>query len=101
MFKNGHYIDSGLPQEVRNKIDEQTKEKNKKLKSWNEIPPVNEDQNDEPHLIERLRNGEKIKCVSCKKGIYITNAKDIKTSHGFFCNNCNFVIHVDPPIEIE
>lgn len=46
MFKNGHYIDSGLPQEMRNMIAEQALEENKKYKSWDEVPRVYEDQDD-------------------------------------------------------
>lgn len=46
MFKNGHYIDSGLSQEERVKIAEQALEENKKYKSWDDVPKVTEDQND-------------------------------------------------------
>lgn len=46
MFKDGHYIDSGLSQEEREKLVEQAKEENKKYKSWDEVPEVTEDQND-------------------------------------------------------
>lgn len=52
-------------------------------------------------LIERLQNGELIHCKSCKKGIYIANAKDIKISHSFFCNKCNSMINSDSVIDIE
>ena len=40
-------------------------------------------------IAERLRNGEKVICAKCKKGYYVTDAKDISTSHGFYCNRCN------------
>lgn len=50
---------------------------------------------------ERLRSGEKIKCKQCGDGYYITNAKDISKSHGFYCNNCNSMINIDGIIEIE
>ena len=40
-------------------------------------------------IAERLRNGEKVICAKCKKGYYVTDAKDISTSHGFHCNRCN------------
>lgn len=36
-------------------------------------------------IAERLRNGEKVICAKCKKGYYVTDAKDISTSHGFYC----------------
>lgn len=52
-------------------------------------------------IIERLQSGELIQCNLCKKGIYITNAKDIKRSHSFFCDRCNSMINSDPVIDIE
>ena len=52
-------------------------------------------------LIERLRIGEKIQCPECKNGYFITTAKDIIISHGFFCDNCCAMINVDPIINIE
>lgn len=58
-------------------------------------------ENQDKTLIERLQSGESIQCSSCKKGIYITNAKNIKKSHSFFCNKCNSMINYDPVINIE
>lgn len=46
MFKDGHYIDSGLSQKEREELVKQAEEENKKYKSWNEVPEVMEDQND-------------------------------------------------------
>lgn len=46
MFKDGHYIDSGLSLEERKKLVEKAEEENKKYKSWDEVPKVTEDQND-------------------------------------------------------
>ena len=46
MFKDGHYIDSGLSQEERDKKVELAYEESKKYKSWDEVPKVTEDQND-------------------------------------------------------
>ncbi len=46
MFKDGHYIDSGLPLEERERLAEQAKKDDKKYKSWDEVPDVTEDQND-------------------------------------------------------
>ena len=47
-------------------------------------------------LIERLQSGEKILCKDCGKGFYITNARNIKTSHDFVCEKCNSVVRVTP-----
>jgi DNA-directed RNA polymerase subunit RPC12/RpoP len=52
-------------------------------------------------IAERLRNGEKVICAKCKKGYYVTDAKDISTSHGFYCNRCNSMVNIDPVIDIE
>ena len=52
-------------------------------------------------IAERLRNGEKVICAKCKKGYYVTDAKDISTSHGFYCNRCNSMANIDPVIDIE
>ena len=52
-------------------------------------------------IAERLRNGEKVICAECKKGYYVTDAKYISTSHGFYCNRCNSMVNIDPVIDIE
>ena len=46
MFKDGHYIDSGLSLDEIEKLVEQAEEENKKYKSWDDVPKVTEDQND-------------------------------------------------------
>ena len=52
-------------------------------------------------LIEKLRTGESVKCLKCGKGHYITSAEHIKTSHSFWCNNCNDILHVTSAITVE
>lgn len=42
-FKNGHYVDSGLPQEERERIDREATEANAKLSSWDDVPMTSED----------------------------------------------------------
>ena len=59
------------------------------------------EQNIKLTIAERLRNGEKVICAECKKGYYVTNAKDISTIHGFYCNRCNSMANIDPVIDIE
>ena len=44
-FRNGHYIDSGLSPEEREKRCKQSEEENAKLKSWDDVPLTCEDQN--------------------------------------------------------
>ena len=46
MFRDGHYIDSGLSQKEREELVKQAEEENKKYKSWEEFSEVTEDQND-------------------------------------------------------
>lgn len=55
----------------------------------------------EINLIERLQNGEKIRCLDCNDGYYITNAKDISLSREFVCAKCNSVIRVTPNIIVK
>lgn len=43
-FKHGHYIDSGLPQEEREKRLQEAIEKENSIASLDEVPDVNEDQ---------------------------------------------------------
>ena len=45
MFKNGHYIDSGLSQDYRDKIDREAQAENESLTSWDDVPDENEDNN--------------------------------------------------------
>lgn len=52
-------------------------------------------------IIERLREGEKIRCELCKEGYFTTVAKDISKSHGFSCSKCNSMINDDPILGIE
>lgn len=42
-FVNGHYVDSNLPQEERDRLDKEAQEENKKLKSWDDVPETFED----------------------------------------------------------
>ena len=44
IFKDGHYVDSGLPLEEREKLLAQAEEEDKKFKSWSDVPPTYEDQ---------------------------------------------------------
>ena len=43
-FKNGHYVDSGLTLEKREELCKKSEAENNELKSWDEVPAVNEDQ---------------------------------------------------------
>ena len=52
-------------------------------------------------LINRLRTGEKIKCLKCGKGHYITNNDFLKTSHSFWCDKCNDSLHVTSSVIVE
>ena len=46
-FKNGHYIDSGLTFEEREKRCKEATEEDSKLTSWDDVPLVSEDQDEE------------------------------------------------------
>lgn len=45
-------------------------------------------------MIKRLRNGEKVECPDCHKGI-IRTPYDTKISHYFECDKCKFKINID------
>ncbi len=53
------------------------------------------------NILERLRKGEKITCIDCKKGIYITSAIKPSQSHEFICSKCGSVIRATPNIFVE
>ena len=38
-------------------------------------------------MIKKLRNGEKVTCPHCEKGIMIPTGNH-KTTHGFHCDHC-------------
>ena len=44
-FRDGHYVDSGLSQEERDRLDREAQEENNKIVSWDDVPDVDEDQN--------------------------------------------------------
>ena len=46
-FKHGHYVDSGLSPEEREKACISADEENKKLTSWDDVPLVCEDQDED------------------------------------------------------
>lgn len=47
-------------------------------------------------LINRLRNGEKVECTSCKEGFYEpANGSDFKIAHCFRCKHCGEMINID------
>lgn len=45
MLKNGHYIESGLSQEERDRLDKEAQIENEQLSSWDDVPDECEDQN--------------------------------------------------------
>lgn len=52
-------------------------------------------------IIEELRKGNQIKCEECKKGYYITSAKDISLAREFNCDYCGNVIRIIPNVIVE
>lgn len=44
--------------------------------------------------IKKLRNGEKVSCKHCKKGI-MQPIGDYKTTNCFVCDNCGKRINID------
>ncbi len=60
-----------------------------------------EKQYDVYSIIEELRKGNQIKCEECKKGYYVTSAKDISLAREFNCNYCGNVIRIIPNVIVE
>lgn len=52
-------------------------------------------------LITRLQKGEKVVCSDCKKGVYITDIKEISKSTFFVCNNCGSIYRVSKNVVVE
>lgn len=52
-------------------------------------------------LYEKLQSGEKVKCLQCNNGYYVTDAKDIRKSYYFYCDKCGEFIHFEPGVIIE
>lgn len=46
-------------------------------------------------MLKRLRTGETPKCPAFGEGI-VSTEYDPKISHFFRCNNCDFMINIDP-----
>lgn len=46
------------------------------------------------NIIERLRNGEKVKCTECGKGFFVPFG-DYKTTPRFTCDVCKAKININ------
>lgn len=47
-------------------------------------------------LVTRIRKGEKVSCIKCGKGIYVTTEGYLETSHCYWCDKCGDTIHITP-----
>lgn len=45
-------------------------------------------------MVKKLRDGEKVTCPLCKKGVMISTG-DHKTTHGFQCSHCKKRLNID------
>lgn len=52
-------------------------------------------ENTQKTISERLRLGETVLCVNCKKGHYITNEPEKSTAHNFYCSECDSSVNID------
>jgi hypothetical protein len=57
----------------------------------------------EENLIDKLIKGEKVKCKACHSGYFIPFNTTADKAHSFYCSNpkCNFIVRIDPIIEVE
>ncbi len=56
---------------------------------------------DAEFLLERLRNGETIRCEKCGIGHYDVSGNNISKNNSFHCDNCDNYVHVNFPVDIE
>lgn len=47
-------------------------------------------------MVIKLRRGQEIKCLRCKKGKYVTKQGYTERAWSFWCDNCGDLLHVDP-----
>jgi hypothetical protein len=52
-------------------------------------------------MIEKLRNGEEVKCCKCKKGVYKPINAAAKINNWFQCNYCGDHYHYEPVVEVK
>lgn len=57
-FKHGHYIDSGLSIEERERRLQEAKAESDKLKSWDDVPETFEDQDDDQYYAEHNKTAQ-------------------------------------------
>ena len=57
----------------------------------------------EQNLIDKLIKGENVKCKACHSGYFIPFNTTADKAHSFYCSNpkCNFIVCIDPIIEVE
>ena len=48
-----------------------------------------------------LREGTKVTCLKCGKGIYKPAGADFKTAHSFLCDKCNDEVRFTPNVTVE
>ena len=52
-------------------------------------------------LLEKLNNGEKIKCMACGKGYMLKCNPEIEKNFFFYCSECGEIWQFAKPIIIE
>ena len=53
------------------------------------------------YMIEKLRNGEEVKCRKCEKGTYKPINPAVKVNYWFRCNYCGAHYHYEPVVEVK
>ena len=49
----------------------------------------------------KLKNGEKVNCLTCKEGYYEPLKKDPDFNYGYKCNLCGEYVNIDPIVEVK
>lgn len=52
-------------------------------------------------LGEKLMNGEQVKCLECKEGVYRPLNPKYKINHCFICDKCGSNVILEPNVVVE
>lgn len=59
------------------------------------------DRKEAKSLIDKLINGEDVKCLKCSIGLYTPLNPYAETNHYYVCDKCKDTVHFDPVVDIE
>ena len=51
--------------------------------------------------LEKLNNGEKIKCITCEKGYMLKCNPKIEKNYFFYCSECGAILSFEKPVIVK